>query len=90
MAKFDLKMTQSAKDKAQELASEGKNLRISISRSGCCGVAVTISPDVERTGDRVIEVDGIRVLTRDEYPDLQWYGTMDYREKGLRRGFVWQ
>ena len=90
MAKFDIKMTPAAEDKARELAAEGRDLRISISRSGCCGVAVTIAPDVERTGDQLMEVDGIRILTRDEYPDLQWYGTMDYREKGLRRGFVWK
>ena len=91
MAAFDIKLTQAAQDKARELAAEGKALRLSFSKSGCCGLSVMISPDVERVGDQVMEVDGIRILTVDKYPDLQWFGTIDYREKGLlRRGFIWK
>ena len=91
MNRFDIKLTADAKAAAERCAEEGKNLRFAVGRSGCCSVAVSIYPDVERVTDEVIDVDGIRVLTKkDEYPDLQWAGTIDYKEKGLHKGFAWK
>ncbi|MBQ6371203.1 MAG: hypothetical protein IJJ21_06460 [Firmicutes bacterium] len=90
MARFDIKLTEEAKAAAEALAAEGKDLRFAVTRSGCCSIAVSIYPDAERMGDHVMEVDGIHILSRDEYPELQWSGTIDYKAKGLHKGFSWK
>ena len=90
MARFDIKLTEEAKAAAEALAAEGKDLRFAVARSGCCSIAVSIYPDAERMGDHVMEVDGIHILSRDEYPELQWSGTIDYKAKGLHKGFSWK
>ncbi|MBQ6401901.1 MAG: hypothetical protein IJI20_06420 [Firmicutes bacterium] len=90
MARFDITLTDAAKEEARKCAEEGKDLRFSVSRSGCCSIAISIFPDAERDTDEVIEVDGIRIVTNGEYPDLEWKGTIDYKTKGLRKGFVWK
>ena len=89
MSRFEITLTEAAKAAAAEM-EEGKCLRFSVTRSGCCSIAIRIFPDVERTGDQVIEADGVRIVTNGEYPDLEWKGTIDYRTKGLRKGFVWR
>ena len=35
-------------------------------------------------------VDGIRIFFDNEYPDFTWVGTIDYKEKGLHKGFHWK
>lgn len=90
MSKYDITLTAAAKEAAEELKKEDKVLRFSVSRSGCCSVSVSIYPDVERLKDKIIDVDGYTVVTRDEYPDLTWRGTIDHKDSGLRKGFVWK
>lgn len=88
--RFQITLTEAAKEAAMQLAEEGKCLRFSVGRSGCCSMSVSIYPDTERVTDQVIDVDGIRILTKDEYPDLTWIGVIDYKAKGLHRGFTWK
>lgn len=88
--RFQITVTDAAKEAAEQLAAEGKYLRFSVGRSGCCSMAVSIYPDVERVSDQVIEADGVRILTKDEYPDLTWIGVIDYKAKGLHKGFSWK
>ena len=38
----------------------------------------------------ILTVDGIRILFDNEYPDFTWVGTIDYKEKGLHKGFHWK
>lgn len=90
MSRFNITMTDAAKKAAAQCAQEGKDLRFSVSRSGCCSIAVSIYPDTERVTDQVIDIDGIRILTKNEYPDLRWNGTIDYKAKGLHKGFSWR
>ena len=90
MSRYDISMTPAAKAAAENLKQEGKALRFSVARSGCCSVSVSIFPDVERVTDRSIEVDGCTVVMKDEYPDLTWRGVIDYKEKGLKKGFLWR
>lgn len=91
MSRFDIQMTESAKAAARHCASEGRDLRFAVRKCGCSSMAVSIYPDVERATDRVIEIDDIRVLSgKNDYPDLQWVGTIDYKTKGLHKGFVWK
>ena len=88
--RFDISLTEAAKNAAEKLAEEGMFLRFAVTRSGCCSMAVSIYPDAERVNDEIIEADGVRLLTKNEYQDLIWRGTIDYKEKGLRRGFIWK
>lgn len=90
MKRFNITLTEAARQAAQECAQDGKDLRFSVGRSGCCSMSVSIYPDVERMGDQVVEADGIRILVKDEYPELQWNGTIDYKGKGLHKGFSWR
>ena len=90
MSRFNIKMTDEAKAAAARYAEEDKALRFSVERSGCCSMSVSIYPDFERDRDEVMEVEGIRILTRNEYPELGWVGTIDYKSKGLRKGFTWK
>ncbi len=85
--KYDIRLTEAAREAALELQAEGKAIRFSPARSGCCSMAVTLYPDVERVNDTVIEVDGVRILTRDEYPEMDWTGTIDHKARGLHKGF---
>ena len=89
-SRFDIKLTDAAKDAARQLEEEGMAIRFTVARSGCCSMAVSIYPDTERITDEVIEVDGIWILTKNEYPDLHWAGTIDYKAKGLHKGFAWK
>ena len=90
MNRFEIRLTDEARQAARKLAEEGRYLRFAVTRSGCCSMAVAIYPDAERVGDEVIEVDDVRVLVKDEYPDLHWNGTIDYKAKGLHKGFSWK
>lgn len=38
----------------------------------------------------VLSVDGVRILMDDSFPDFTWVGTIDYKEKGLHKGFHWR
>ena len=43
-----------------------------------------------RQGVIVLIVGGIRIFFDNEYPDFTWVGTIDYKEKGLHKGFHWK
>ncbi len=88
--RFQIQLTDAAKEAAMELQQEDKYIRFSVARSGCCSMAVHLYPDTERITDQAIEVDGIRILTKNEYPELTWIGTIDYKKKGLHKGFSWK
>jgi len=90
MDRFQIQLTDAAKEAAKALQDEDKYIRFTVARSGCCSMAVKLYPDAERVTDQVIEVDGVRILTKDEYPELTWIGTIDYKEKGLHKGFSWR
>lgn len=90
ISRFQIQLTDAAREAATALQGEGKYIRFTVARSGCCSMSVKIYPDVERVTDQVIEVDGIRILIKDEYPELTWIGTIDYKGKGLHKGFSWR
>lgn len=90
MKRFNIQLTDAARDAAKELEKDDKFIRFAVARSGCCSMAVNIYPDTERITDEIIEVDGIRILTRNEYPELVWNGTINYKSKGLHKGFYWR
>ena len=49
--RFDIKLTDAARDAARQLEEEGMAIRFTVARSGCCSMAVSIYPDTERITD---------------------------------------
>lgn len=88
--RYDIKLTEAAKEAGLQLAAEGKGIRFSVGRSGCCSMTVTLYPDVERVADQVIDIEGVPIFARDEYPEMNWFGLIDYKPKGLHKGFKWK
>lgn len=89
-SRYDIKLTEAAKQVGMQLAAEGKGIRFSISRSGCCAIDVSLYPDVEKENDKVIDLEGIPLFVRNEIPEMKWFGLIDYKSKGLHRGFQWR
>ena len=38
----------------------------------------------------ILDVDGIHILFDDTYDEFTWVGSIDYKEKGLHKGFHWK
>ena len=94
MKPHSIRLTDAARTAATELKEEGYALRFSVRSQGCCNLAVRIFPVPDPAGeaipDDILIVDGIRILFDNEYPDFTWVGTIDYKEKGLHKGFHWK
>ena len=88
--RYNIRLTEAAKAAGLALAEEGKGIRFSIVRSGCCSMAVSLYPDVEKSSDQVITIDGVPILTGNEYPEMHWSGLIGYKPKGLHKGFHWK
>ena len=89
-SRYDIKFSELAKQEGLELAAEGYGIRFSASRSGCCAVSVSVYPDLKKEGDRVIDIEGVPLFVRDEIPEMNWFGLIDYKPKGLHKGFQWK
>lgn len=69
---------------------EGQGLRLKVVGGGCSGLQYKMDLDAERSGDRVFEKDGAKVLV-DMKSLLYLSGTeLDYREGLMESGFVFQ
>ncbi len=102
MKQHSIRLTDAARAAASELKEEGYALRFSVRQQGCCNLAVRIFPvpdpaagqDEKPPAEAILEdiliVDGIRILIGNEYPDFTWVGTIDYKGKGLHKGFHWK
>lgn len=88
--RYDIKLTDAAKQVGSQLAAEGKGIRFDVSRSGCCAISVSLYPDVKKGSDRVIDIEGVPLFVRNEYPEIKWFGLIDYKTKGLHKGFQWR
>ena len=104
MKPHSIQLTDAARAAATELKEEGYALRFSVRAQGCCNLAVRIFPvpdlaDMEGQNEELpaeaipedmLIVDGIRIFFDNEYPDFTWVGTIDYKGKGLHKGFHWK
>ena len=69
---------------------EGQGLRLKVVGGGCSGLQYKMDLDSERSGDRLFEKDGAKVLV-DMKSLLYLSGTeLDYREGLMESGFVFQ
>ena len=94
MKPHSIQLTDAARAAATELKEEGYALRFSVRAQGCCNLSIRIFPVPEPAEgaipEDILTVDGIRILFDNEYPDFTWVGTIDYKEKGLHKGFHWK
>ena len=89
-SRYDIKFTELAKQEGLELVEEGLGVRFSVSRTGCCAISVSLYPDYQKEGDKVIDIEGVPLFVRDEVPEMKWFGLIDYKPKGLHKGFQWK
>ena len=89
-SRFDIKFTELAKQEGIELFAEGYGIRFAVSRSGCCAINVSLYPDAKKEGDTVIDIEGVPLFVKDDIPEMKWFGLIDYKPKGLHKGFQWK
>lgn len=65
----------------------GKGLRVQIAKGGCSGLQYEMSLDARKTGDAVIERDGVEFLVDDESAQLLQGATLDYHDGLTGAGF---
>jgi iron-sulfur cluster assembly protein len=91
---MSIELTPRAAEKLREImTSQGiaeGGLRVGVQGGGCSGLSYNLSLDTEeRAGDKVFEIDGLRIFV-----DMKSYlfvngTTIDYKDEGLlQRGFT--
>lgn len=90
----EILITDRAAEKINKILSaenkEGQGLRLKVVGGGCSGLQYKFDMDTQRTGDRVFEKEGARVLV-DMKSFLYLNGTeLDYKEEVMASGFVFQ
>lgn len=87
-------ITDRAAEKIREITAaekrEGQGLRLKVVGGGCSGLQYKLDFDAPKSGDRVFEKDGAKVLV-DMKSLLYLNGTeLDYKEELMASGFVFQ
>ncbi|MCH8055018.1 MAG: iron-sulfur cluster assembly accessory protein [Deltaproteobacteria bacterium] len=87
-------ITNRAAEKIKEILTaekrEGQGLRLKVVGGGCSGLQYKLDFDAQRTGDRVFEKEGARVLV--DMKSLLYLNGMelDYKEELMESGFIFQ
>ena len=87
-----IEVTQSAAQHLRRLLGEqkqtaGKGLRVQITKGGCSGLHYEMTLDEKKTGDAVVERDGVQFFIDHESADYLRGATLDYREGLTGAGF---
>jgi Fe-S cluster assembly iron-binding protein IscA len=98
MKPHKIQLTDAARAAAIALKEEGYALRFSVRSQGCCNLSIRIFPEkdplakaaADALPDNILDVDGIHILFDDTYDEFTWVGSIDYKEKGLHKGFHWK
>jgi iron-sulfur cluster assembly protein len=67
--------------------AHGKGLRVQIAKGGCSGLQYEMSLDARKSGDAVVERDGVAFLVDDESAQLLRGATLDYNDGLTGAGF---
>ena len=67
--------------------SAGKGLRVQITKGGCSGLHYEMTLDEKKTGDAVVERDGVEFFIDNESADYLRGATLDFREGLTGTGF---
>ena len=87
-----IEVTQNAAQHLRRLLDEqkqtgGKGLRVQITKGGCSGLHYEMTLDEKKTGDAVVERDGVQFFIDHESADYLRGATLDYREGLTGAGF---
>ncbi|MGL4483876.1 MAG: HesB/IscA family protein [Anaerovoracaceae bacterium] len=85
---MDITFSPEAKEKAEEIQASGKILRLKLIKSGCCSYAFVFGESEPIRGDTLIEHEGLKIALGDEAIELMQRVKIDYKRKGLRKGFL--
>ena len=85
-------VTQNAAQKLRKLLdaqkeAAGKGLRVQITKGGCSGLHYEMTLDDKKTGDAVVERDGVEFFIDNESADYLRGATLDFREGLTGTGF---
>jgi iron-sulfur cluster assembly protein len=84
-------VTDSAFGQLQTLVNEQddhtKGLRIFVERGGCAGLQYGMGLDHAKTGDQIVERDGLKVIIDGESADFLEGSTIDYSDDLAGAGF---
>jgi iron-sulfur cluster assembly protein len=90
----DIHVTPKALEEVRKLMKEndipdGYGLRVGVKGGGCSGFSYVLAFDnEERTGDNIVEIDGVKIIV-DMKSNLYLSGTqIDYVENMMNKGFV--
>jgi iron-sulfur cluster assembly protein len=67
--------------------SAGKGLRVQISKGGCSGLHYEMTLDEKKTGDAVVERDGVEFFIDNDSASYLRGATLDFREGLTGTGF---
>ena len=87
-----INVTQQAAKQLRRLLDEykqsaGKGLRVQISKGGCSGLHYEMTLDEQKTGDAVVERDGVQFFIDNESASLLRGATLDFRDGLTGTGF---
>lgn len=87
-------ITERAAEKIKQLMvaenKDSQGLRLKVVGGGCSGLQYKMDLDLQKSGDRVFEKDGAKVLV-DMKSLLYLNGTeLDYKEELMQSGFIFQ
>jgi len=87
-----IKVTQNAAQQLRRLLAEqkqnaGKGLRVQITKGGCSGLHYEMTLDEKKSGDAVVERDGVQFFIDDESAGYLRGATLDFRDGLTGAGF---
>lgn len=68
-------------------AAEERGLRIQIAKGGCSGLSYEMSLDRQKSGDAIVQHDGVAFLVDEESADYLRGATLDYHDGLTGAGF---
>lgn len=68
-------------------AGERKGLRVGIAKGGCSGLQYEMSLGIQKSGDAIVEKDGVEFLVDGESADYLRGSVLDYRDGLTGAGF---
>jgi iron-sulfur cluster assembly accessory protein len=67
--------------------STDKGLRVQINKGGCSGLHYEMTLDRQKSGDAIVESDGVKFLIDNESASYLQGATLDYRDELSAAGF---
>lgn len=85
---MSIRLTEEAKKQLDKVLQEGQGMRMTLMKSGCCGLALNFYADRQRKDDLLLQIDGYTFFyTKTEEPFLKGIKEIDFCRNGIFRDF---